>query len=330
MVNQITYNKIPVVSIEFRQTRDGKYPKSKVLALKNGDFVSASTARKDKIQIRCSNCGNMFSIGYRDENETKPYLCKRCSCSGERNPFFGKCHTEDMKKQQSQKMKGRYVGEKNPMFGKNIKDFMSKEKYDEWKKHHSFPGEKNPMFGKKISDHMSKGSYEEWLRKHKEAHKQYPPEKRLEISRKLSAAQRRYQMRDPEEYSKVKARGGRAASNKQTMYRKTKPESILENYLKQNNISYDYSAIMGDSKRNYQYDFIIHGKRILIEVDGDYWHANPNYKPERPLTEQQKKNILNDKEKDKFAEEHNFKLIRIWESEIKNGDFSKIKEALND
>ena len=67
-------------------------------------------------------------------------------------------------------MKGKYSGEKNPMFGKNIKDYMSDEAYEQWKKNisKSVSGEKNPMFGKNIKDYMSDEAYDLWKQHIKE------------------------------------------------------------------------------------------------------------------------------------------------------------------
>lgn len=33
---------------------------------------------------------------------------------------------------------------------------------------------------------------------------------------------------------------------------------------------------MGSKERCFQYDFIIRHRRILIEVQGDYWHGHPD------------------------------------------------------
>lgn len=41
--------------------------------------------------------------------------------TGSLSPFYGKTHTDENKKSQSDRMKGRLVGEKNPMFGKENK-----------------------------------------------------------------------------------------------------------------------------------------------------------------------------------------------------------------
>ena len=79
----------------------------------------------------------------------------------------------------------------------------------------------------------------------------------------------------------------------------------------------------------FSYNFI-YGKRILVEVNGDYWHGNPNKfnidgsGGKRKLNDIQINKIETDKLKLEFAKSHNFEVIYIWEEEINNGDFSKL------
>lgn len=55
----------------------------------------------------------------------------------------------------------------------------------------------------------------------------------------------------------------------------------------------------------------------IIEVDGDYYHANPNT-TKRRLTEMQKKNKVVDKIKDAWCAKNGIPIFRIWESDIRN------------
>jgi len=64
------------------------------------------------------------------------------------------------------------------------------------------------------------------------------------------------------------------------------------------------------------FDFKISGKNIFIEVDGDYWHCNPNSKFKEPIYEAQKSNLIQDKIKEEWCLKNNFKLLRFWESDI--------------
>lgn len=73
------------------------------------------------------------------------------------------------------------------------------------------------------------------------------------------------------------------------------------------------------------YDFIVTdglNYTFLIECDGNFWH-DPNGQHKI-----QKKNIRNDKFKDKAAKHLGIPLLRFTETEI-NSDFEKIKEKIH-
>jgi very-short-patch-repair endonuclease len=86
----------------------------------------------------------------------------------------------------------------------------------------------------------------------------------------------------------------------------------------------------------YQFDFGIKEERILLEVQGDYWHGNPSLFNEngeggkRKLHEIQKTKIQSDKNKFKFALDNDFKIYYIWESDIKNNNFETLYEIRNE
>ena len=152
-------------------------------------------------------------------------------------------------------------------------------------------------------------------------------EEREKISKKISDAQKRYKEKNPEEYRKAKQKAAHASRLSQGNYKKTKIEEKVEEWLKNNNINYDYSCIIGSGENCFQYDFIIHGKRILIEVQGDYWHGNPDLfnddgtDGKRMFNEIQIKKKEIDIIKKKFAENKKFKVLYIWENEINNNNF---------
>jgi very-short-patch-repair endonuclease len=64
------------------------------------------------------------------------------------------------------------------------------------------------------------------------------------------------------------------------------------------------------------FDFKIKGKNILIEVDGDYWHCNPNTKFNEPVYAAQKANLIQDKIKEQWCVDNEYKLLRFWETDI--------------
>lgn len=68
------------------------------------------------------------------------------------------------------------------------------------------------------------------------------------------------------------------------------------------------------------YDFLV-GGRMLIEVDGDYWHGNPNLVVTEEKSLKAKKynmiqNKRNDIIKNFIAKRRGFTLLRFWESDI--------------
>ena len=71
------------------------------------------------------------------------------------------------------------------------------------------------------------------------------------------------------------------------------------------------------------YDFYLPEYNLLIEVDGDYYHAKDR---DKKLNEMQKKNIVNDHKKNIIANSKGYNIIRFWESTIKNKTLTVIKE----
>ena len=82
----------------------------------------------------------------------------------------------------------------------------------------------------------------------------------------------------------------------------------------------------------YSIDIANPNKKICIEVDGDFWHANE----ERGFTlkyESQKRSLKNDKRKNCYLTDKGWRVIRIWESEINedlDNALEKIKNLLED
>jgi very-short-patch-repair endonuclease len=64
------------------------------------------------------------------------------------------------------------------------------------------------------------------------------------------------------------------------------------------------------------FDFYIPNKKVIIEVDGDFYHCNPDTKYSIPEYEIQKKNLSNDKRKNSWCYNHNIVLLRYWEKDI--------------
>ena len=105
--------------------------------------------------------------------------------------------------------------------------------------------------------------------------------------------------------------------------------SKLENkfakeFLDKLGIEYEEQFEAKDIKRFF--DFKIKG-RVLIEIDGDYYHSYGKvYEEMNPM---QKKNATVDALKNKWAHSNGYKLIRIWEHDI-NENPKKVMKLLQD
>lgn len=76
----------------------------------------------------------------------------------------------------------------------------------------------------------------------------------------------------------------------------------------------------------YRYDFYLPKYNTIIEVDGDFWHSNPDTgHPCRTRT--QMFNKKRDARKNIICEDAGIKLIRIWESDI-NTHPDKVRNIL--
>lgn len=99
----------------------------------------------------------------------------------------------------------------------------------------------------------------------------------------------------------------------------------FEKFLIENKISFskEYQMIT-EEKRFYYYDFKI--KNTIIEINGDYWHANPEKYEEEDVfyvrnSEVKARDIWKkDFDKIRFAKSKGYDVIVIWESEIKNNE----------
>ena len=310
---------------------------TKVFILDDNTYVRCTSV--DKFKYICDECGieyetktrpdSIFNFG--KENE-RPYICNRCRGLNH-NPFKGKKHTDEYKKRMSEERKGVWgVGEKNAMYGVSWKDLVTPEVIAEHSRKLSerFSGENNPMYGKSWKDYTTQEVIDGHMQKQRDNYQNLSDEEKEIRRQRMANNERRRRESDPEKYREEKSRAGKIGMSKREAYTKTQPEIIVENWLNENNIPNEYSPIMGDGNRNYQYDFIIKGKRILVEVNGDYWHGNPNKfnldgsDGKRKLNYIQIAKIETDELKLEFAKSHNFEVIYIWEEEINNDDFSKL------
>ena len=121
-------------------------------------------------------------------------------------------------------------------------------------------------------------------------------------------------------------------------YKLTKISSLnirFKELLDKLNLEYTDEFCLWDDTRSYYYDFKV--GNYIFELNGDFWHANPQqYKstdilkfPGKPITAQE----LWDKDevKRKIAESYGYKVIYYWECQINDNNlWNKIKEKLTE
>jgi len=65
----------------------------------------------------------------------------------------------------------------------------------------------------------------------------------------------------------------------------------------------------------YVYDFLL-PDRLLVEVHGTYWHADPRTSEGKILTPDQRRNRLHDVDKKLFAAGRGYRLKVVWEADL--------------
>ena len=73
------------------------------------------------------------------------------------------------------------------------------------------------------------------------------------------------------------------------------------------------------------YDFYEPKSNTLFEIDGDYWHGNPEVFKEQ--NSMQRRAARNDEYKDVLAKGLGYKIERIWESDLKK-NYNEVKQKM--
>ncbi len=109
----------------------------------------------------------------------------------------------------------------------------------------------------------------------------------------------------------------------------SKLEKKFQPILNELNITYTTQfSLRRSSTKIYRFDYFINDYNLIIEINGDYWHANPLFYKKNDMIRYRKgfvkANVIwkMDYEKKLFAKKNGYDLIYIWESEMKNIDLS--------
>lgn len=118
-------------------------------------------------------------------------------------------------------------------------------------------------------------------------------------------------------------------------YNKSKLESRIEKILIKNRIPYlaQFYIKIKEKRKGKLYDFLILDK-IILEIQGDYWHANPDLYDEHDNihyiygTITAKDIWERDKEKEKIAIKKGYLVFYLWEKDIKNMNDKELKTKI--
>lgn len=128
------------------------------------------------------------------------------------------------------------------------------------------------------------------------------------------------------------------ASKKRVGYWSSSLETEFEKMLNQYEIGHEKQFIIKNGNKNQKikrrfFDFKLRSTNILVEIQGEYWHADPRiYKEDDLIFEHN--NIKTaardlwkrDEEKRSFAESYGYNVVYIWEKEIKESSISELRD----
>ena len=111
--------------------------------------------------------------------------------------------------------------------------------------------------------------------------------------------------------------GWRTSRKKQIFPKKDSTIEIkIQNYLKQLNVTFFTHQYM-KIEHGYQCDILIPSLNLVIECDGNYWHKYPIG---RDIDNIRTNELIN----------KGFKVLRIWEIDIRNMNLNEFRDKLNE
>jgi very-short-patch-repair endonuclease len=296
------------------EQRKGRYT---IFSFENNIEKTSGQLTNDKILIQCNGNKEWFLRPFRAVFKNTLWYSGKYHAT-EHNSFLGKHHSEKMKKDSSERMQGKYIGENNPFYGKHhsveTKNFLSEINIGKQ------AGKNNPFYGKKHPPELMLQIVESG----RNTKTNWTNEQKQEYSKNHSIAQQNRYLIDPQKYISNKRKAGLISVNSQMRFKMNKLENkVAEKLMDMGLDEFIYSVIL-----NYmQFDFGCKNKKILIEVNGSYWHGDPRiyHSDKLNLTQQ----IIKEKDinKLKWAQEHELVMFTIWEKDINENNWSILDEV---
>ncbi|MGV8172055.1 MAG: NUMOD3 domain-containing DNA-binding protein [Candidatus Woesearchaeota archaeon] len=258
--------------------------------------------------------------------------------------IIGKHHSEDARQKMSVLRKGRIPWNK----GKSTSEKTKKKLSEIFK---GKPARNKGLKTGKPAWNRGLHPSEETLKKLSESHKgqdHWTGRKHSEESKQKMSIRHKT---NPIRYWQGKKRPDIIASSRETLMRlyksgafpkqsNTLPERMIKKELISRGHTEGIDFIHQGNLGEFIPDFYFPIQKVIVECDGDYWHANPKKHPYNPLTyintktgkplhpEKQVKNIKDDAKKNYYyskLDNGSWKVIRLWESEIKRN----VKECVD-
>lgn len=106
-------------------------------------------------------------------------------------------------------------------------------------------------------------------------------------------------------------------------------EHVMRDIL--DNLGVEYIHQKGIDGR-FVVDFMLPPHNLIIEVDGDYWHANPAFYPPETLSTTQQNKVARDRTMEAVAAGMELRVLRFWDSDLKadpEGCAERVRQALH-
>ena len=265
-----------------------------------------------RILAACDGCGKIREIGKKDYRD----FCPSCVNKGEKNHNYGKHHLKETLEKISKANKGHISWNKGGALSEETKRKISKTNKENppmLGKHHSEETKRKMSDAKKGKHHT-----EEAKQKMSDARKGMHLSE--ETKKKLSDANKgenhpffgKHLSKETRRKIGIKRKAQKFPTHH------TKPELIFEQICKKNNLDFHY---VGDSslwigkkgEKQLNPDFIeANGKKIIVEVFGDYWHS--------PLLNMGMKESSTLEYRKRHYKQFGWKSIFLWESDLKRED----------
>lgn len=244
-------------------------------------------------------------------------ICRRLKELGlKTRPWSERKHAASSKAKMSEATKGKRVGEKNPNFGQKSRPWLEGGNNPLRRWHQANPdfglkqtGQANPVHSCRhlYADPAYLSQVTRGLRQHvalkrgKTYEDVYGPDKGLVIRQKLRDA-------SPQRLAKFTRKV-------------TRPEQIVAELLDGLGVAYETQVAFGP----HTVDFFVGGHNLVIQADGDYWHANPLVYA-NPSTSQLARRRI-DASCNAYLRNRGISLLRFWESDLES-DLERCRIAL--